>query len=378
MLDLLRECREGSFSRVVVDLTHGTNIHVNTLVFAVLVLRELLKLEVEAYAAPVLGRPGEGVEVRYQDITAIIGFYDYVLALSNLFRLDERPLEDLRRRYDREREERKLIFTEASDLCDHVKGMMGNALKVRDALLALVKALKLALPTVAYEKVKALQRSINTTELLKGVHNIYRELLDDVVRGVKGKGEFVEEHSKTLSLLLPSLAVAALIARDRLVKLFSPSNSINAYLSAMKLYIDNKMTLQLLITANEASHLYTVLELGLGGEVRVEERGSAWSLAEDLARTYRYIKELKGLSMLRPLSTLIAPMLASQVKEHRNKLAHAGLLKGKTSINLDECSVHHDKGVELDPIKVESSILENLSRIVDRLTEIKHKCLSSS
>jgi len=373
VLDLLREYYGGRrFSRIVVDLTHGTNIHVSTLIFAVLVVKELLGLSVEAYAAPILGRVGEDVEVRYQDVTRIIDFYDYVLALSSLFRLDERPLEDLVEEYERRRGERKTIFAE--DIVDsRLRDRVGKAFRVRNSLLAMVKALRLALPIIAYKKSVDASK-LSTEELLELVHGFYDKLLREVASSVRDNVGTVDLHSSSLSLLLPSLALTTLVARDRLMEIFSPSNGISAFLSAMKLYVDEKMVLQLLITATESSHLFTLLELGLAGKVRVG--GNEWSIAEFIANMYRYVKAYKDAKLLEPIGKLVAPQLASKVKEYRNQVAHAGLPRDKTVLDLDKCEVTYTSSVRLDPTTIENNALRSLKEVLERLEKIKHKCIS--
>ena len=80
-----------SCSRLVVDLTHGTNALVSAVLLAAAMISTACGVEVEAYMAPVMGRPGGSVE--FLDVSDSISAVNNVAAgIMAWWMLDERLL----------------------------------------------------------------------------------------------------------------------------------------------------------------------------------------------------------------------------------------------------------------------------------------------
>lgn len=147
---LLSFAEEHGLGELHVDLTHGSNVMVSSLLIAATILREALPIDVRFWSAPILGRPQAGQVVEVLDVTDAVRAQTEVISGAVAWRnLDERvlPLEYFRDLGARLGARHKGLYSHVRDFLEEAGELLwglrsGQALTVIEKLRPLSQKLE--------------------------------------------------------------------------------------------------------------------------------------------------------------------------------------------------------------------------------------------
>lgn len=298
---------------LILDLTHSPNNSIITLLLAGMTVAKAYDLNLEAFVAPILGRPQKNALVEFQDITPLIKTYSITQSISSCRRVDERELAQTIKNLDKK------------DMFDVLGGQHKEyVLNLLNTIAESVWKLRIGLVPQYLESICKLRKAVD-----------------------EGKRMLQSYTTSTLD----KMSVTNDLGRERdreleLTELVLVSGMINVAGWLVDSSTDIKNILLLYKNQEYYENIYRMLSELLVAELlrargvmecEINPLDGEWKrAADDLAGRAINDKDEVERSIHR---------LNSKIREKRNKIAHAGMEKG-TLLNTSDIQFSRAKDIK--------------------------------